>query len=67
MNSAITLINEKFVGSEKEIKNNNEGIKSFGKETSYLTKRHEEMEAALRTRQDRQEQYSAFWFIELIK
>ena len=67
MNSAITFINEKFVGSEKEIKNNNEGIKSFGKETSYLTKRHEEMEAALRTRQDSQEQYSAFWFIELIK
>ena len=55
LNSEITLTNEKFVGSEKKIKNNNDGIKSFRKETSYLPKRHEEMEAVLRTRQDRQE------------
>ena len=53
MNSAIKFINEKFVEFEKEI-NNNEEIKSLRKENSYLTKRHEEMDAVL----DRQEQYS---------
>ena len=53
MNSAITLINEKFVEFEKKIKNNNEEIKSLMKENSCLTKRLEEMDAVL----DRQEQY----------
>ena len=53
-NSAITFINEKFVEFEKEIKNNNEEIKSLRKENSYLTKRLEEMDTVL----DRQEQYS---------
>ena len=52
MNSAIAFINEKFVEFEKEIKNNKEEIKSLRKENSYLTKRLEEMDAAL----DRQEQ-----------
>ena len=54
MNLAITFINEKFVEFEKEIKNNNEEIKSLRKENSYLTKRLEEMDALL----DRQKQYS---------
>ena len=54
MNSAIKFINEKFVEFEKEIKNNNEEIKSLRKENSYLTKRLEEMDTVL----DRQEQYS---------
>ena len=51
MNSAITFINEKFVEFEKEIKNNNEEIKSLRKENTYLTKRLKEMDAVL----DRQE------------
>ena len=51
MNSAITFMNEKFVGFGKEIKNNNEEIKNLRKENSYLTKRHEEMDAVL-DRQD---------------
>ena len=54
MNSVITFINEKFVEFEKEIKNNNEEIKSLRKKNSYLTKRLEEMDTVL----DRQEQYS---------
>ena len=55
MNSAITFINEKFVECEKEIKNNNEEIKSLKKENSYLTKRPEEVDAVF----DRQQQYSS--------
>ena len=51
MNSVITFIYEKFVEFEKEIKNNDKEIKSLRKENSYLTKRLEEMDAAL----DRQE------------
>ena len=51
MNSAIKFINEKFVEFEKEIKNNNEEIKSLRKENSYLTKRLEEMDSV----SDRQE------------
>ena len=47
MNSVITFINEKFVEFEKEIKNNNEEIKSFRKENSYLTKRLDEIDAVL--------------------
>ena len=54
MNSAITLINEKCVEFEKEMKNNNEEIKSLRKENSNLTKGLEEMDAVL----DIQEQYS---------
>ena len=54
MNSAITFISEKFVEFEKEIKNNNEEIKSLRKGNSYLTKRLEEMDAIL----DKQEHYS---------
>ena len=54
MNSAKTFINEKFVEFEKEIKNNNEEIRSLKKENSYLTKRLEEMDVVL----DIQEQYS---------
>ena len=54
MNSAKTFINEKFVEFEKEIKNNNEEIRSLKKENSYLTKRLEEMDAVL----DIHEQYS---------
>ena len=53
MKSAITFISEKFVEFDKEIKNNNEERKSLRKENSYLTKRHEKMDAVL----DRQEQY----------
>ena len=53
MKSAITFISEKFVEFDKEIKNNNEEIKSLRKENSYLRKRHEKMDAVL----DRQEQY----------
>ena len=44
----------KFVAFEKEVKNNNEEIKSLRKENSCLTERLEEMDAGL----DRQEQYS---------
>ena len=47
MNSVITFINEKFVEFEKEIKKNNEEIKSFRKENSYLTKRLDEIDAVL--------------------
>ena len=54
MNSAITFINEKVIEFEKEIKNNNEKIKSSKNKNSYLTKRPEERDAVL----DRQEQYS---------
>ena len=52
MNSVITFINAKFVEFEKEIKNNNEEIKSL-RNNIYQTKRLEEMDAVL----DRQEQY----------
>ena len=48
MNSTITFINEKFVGRDKG------EIKSLRKESSYLTKRLEEIGAGL----DRQEQCS---------
>ena len=51
INSAITLGKEIFVEFEKEIKNNNEEIKSLRKENTYLTKRLKEMDAVL----DRQE------------
>ena len=54
MNSVITFINEKFVEFERKIKSNNKEIKSLRKENSYLTKRLDEIDAAL----DRQEQYS---------
>ena len=54
MKSAITFIIGKFVEFEKGIKNNNQEIKSLGKENSYLTKILQEMDAVL----DRQEQYS---------
>ena len=54
MNSAITFINEKFIEFEKEIKNNNEEIKSLRKENSYLMERLVEVDAVL----DIQEQYS---------
>ena len=54
MNSAIIFINEKFIEFEKEIKNNNEEIKSLRKENSYLMKRLVEVDAVL----DIQEQYS---------
>ena len=53
MNSVITFINEKFVEFERKIKSNNKEIKSLRKENSYLTKRLDEIDAAL----DRQ-QYS---------
>ena len=53
MNSVITF-NEKFVEFERKIKSNNKEIKSLRKENSYLTKRLDEIDAAL----DRQEQYS---------
>ena len=54
MNSVITFINEKFVEFERKIKSNNKEIKRLRKENSYLTKRLDEIDAAL----DRQEQYS---------
>ena len=54
MNSAIAFVNEKFVESEKEIKKNNEEVKSLREESSYLTKRLKKMDAV----QDRQEQCS---------
>ena len=54
MKPAITFIIGKFVEFEKEIKNNNQEIKSLGKENSYLTKILQEMDAVL----DRQEHYS---------
>ena len=54
MNSAITFINEKFIEFEKEIKNNNEEIKSLRKENSYLMERLVEVDAVL----DIHEQYS---------
>ena len=47
MNSAITFINEKFIEFEKEIKNNNEEIKSLRKENSYLMERLVEVDAVL--------------------
>ena len=47
MNSAIIFINEKFIEFEKEIKNNNEKIKSLRKENSYLMKRLVEVDAVL--------------------
>ena len=47
MNSAIIFINEKFIEFEKEIKNNNEEIKSLRKENSYLMKRLVEVDAVL--------------------
>ena len=54
MKSAIAFVNEKFVEFEKEIKKNNEEVKSLREENSYLTKRLKKMDAV----QDRQEQCS---------
>ena len=54
MNSAIAFVNEKFVEFEKEIKKNNEEVKSLREENSYLTKKLKKMDAV----QDRQEQCS---------
>ena len=50
MKSAITLINKKCFEFEKEIIKNYEEIKTLRKESSYLTKRLEEMVAVLQTR-----------------